>query len=224
MIRAGWIVVRAVHIAMIRAVQIVAGTVHIAMIRAVQVVVRAVHIAMIRAVQVVVRAVHIAMIRAVQVVVRAVHIAVIRAVQVVAGTVHIAMPHGLRMLVKHSTRIAVDGGMEPTMRPHPRSMPVRVPRRRCHPVAMRRVVVVPMIPRCRLPSRYKTQRRQCSYREYRHTGRRVPIHRTPIRITENRETARIIARIRPRHTRVVPIRRHAIGPIRRIIPGWRYRA
>ena len=132
--------------------------------------------------------------------------------------------HGLRMLVKHSTRIAVDGGMEPTMRPHPRSMPVRMPGRCCHPVAMVRVVVVPMIPRRRPPIRHKTQRRQGSYREYRHTGRRVPVHRTPIRITENRETARIIARIRPRHTRVVPIRRHAIGPIRRIIPGWRYRA
>ena len=203
---------------------IVGGAVYAPCVGAEKLVGRAVHIGYTGARHVVIRAVHVEHTGAQCVVIRAVHVAHTGAqciVSQVGGLTHAGaqrvVVHRLVVIVQHGSGVAVDGGMEPTMRAHPGSMPVGVPRRRCHVVAMRRVVVVPVIPRCRLPSRHITQRRESGYREYRHTGRRVPIHWATIRVTENREPVDIITCVGPRYARVVTIRCYTQGTIRGIV-------
>jgi len=214
----------AVYAPCVGAEKLVGRAVHIGYTGARHVVIRAVHVEHTGAQCVVIRAVHIAHTGAQCVVIRAVHVAHTGAqciVSQVGGLTHAGaqrvVVHRLVVIVQHGSGVAVDGGMEPTMRAHPGSMPVGVPRRRCHVVAMRRVVVVPVIPRCRLPSRHITQRRESGYREYRHTGRRVPIHWATIRVTENREPVDIITCVGPRYARVVTIRCYTQGTIRGIV-------
>ena len=98
-------------------------------------------------------------------------------------------------------------------------MPCREPRRTTYAVNMPRVVPMPTIPTRRSPARHTTTGGQSSKAEHRYTAGRIPIHRLPVRVPENRKSVHIIPGIGPRHRGAPPIPAHAYrcARIQRII-------
>ena len=78
-----------------------------------------------------------------------------------------------------------------------------------------RIMVRTTVPPCRRPVGYEAQRCERSNGENRDSGRGVAIHRTAVRVSEDREAVLIVASVGPRCTGIHTAR-HSVGNIARV--------